>query len=311
MNLNQLWVFYNVAKCKSFSKAAEQLFLTQPAISTQVKRFEVFYNVKLFERFARTIQLTDQGRALYAHATKIFDLVQEVENALGDMKGLKGGSLKVDASRTLGSYYLPDVLCAFGAKYPNVRIQMQVLNTHDVMENILTFQSDLGFVGRREQNDKLTYIPFIEDELVIILSPKHEIARRKSSALSALNGQPFILREMGSGTREEVEQLLHGQHVAVNVVMELGSNEAIKRAVEKGLGASIISANAVKRELQAGLLKAIRLPGESATRNFYVIHHKDKYISNILSYFLQTVADYVRTYPPRSRALSKRRLRKL
>ncbi len=306
MNLNQLWVFYNVARLKSFSLAAEQLFLTQPAVSTQVKRFEDFYNVKLFERFGRTIQLTDRGQALFAQATKIFDLVQEAGNLLEDMKGLKGGNLKVDASRTLGAYYLPDVLCAFCAKYPDVHIQMQVLNTHDVMENVLTFQSDLGFVGRREQNEKLIYIPFIEDELVIIVSPKHELVRRRSIALSAFNGQRLILREAGSGTRQEVEQVLRRQHVALDVVMELGSNEAIKRAVEKGLGVSVISANAIKRELKAGLLKAIRLPGESAKRNFYVIYHKDKYLSNILKCFLQTVAEYVKTYPPRSRTLQTR-----
>lgn len=301
MNLNQLWVFYNVAKFKSFSLAAEKLLLTQPAISTQVKRFEDFYDVQLFERFGRTTQLTDQGRALFAYATKIFDLVQEAGNILEDMKKLQSGNIKVDTSRTLGSYYLPDVLCAFGAKHPNIHIQMQVLNTHDVVENILTFQSDLGFVGHKEGNEKLIYIPFIEEELVIIVSPKHELARGKSMKLSSLNGTPFILREIGSGTREEVEQFLRQQHVVVNVAMELGSNEAIKRAVERGLGMSVISENAIKRELQAGLLKAIRLPGEIATRKYYVIHHKDKYISNVLSCFLQTVTDYVTTFPPPKR----------
>lgn len=299
MNLNQLWIFYNVARCKSFSLAADELFLTQPAISSQIRRFEVFYGVRLFERFGRSIQLTGQGRALFSYATKVFDLIQEAESVLGDMKGVKGGHLKIDASRTLGAYYLPDVLCAFGAKFPEVRIQMQVLNTQKVMENVLNFQSDLGFVARKEQNEKVVYLPFIEEELVLIVSPEHELARRNSVPPTTLNGQRFILREAGSGTREDLEQFLREQHLAINVVMELGSNEAIKRAVEKGLGVSVISVNAIQRELKSGSLKAIRLPGERATRKFYVIHHKDRYMSNLLNCFLQTVTEYVSAYPPR------------
>lgn len=301
MNLNQLWIFYNVARCKSFSAAAEELFLTQPAISAQIKRFEDFYGVRLFERFGRSIQLTDPGHALFSHATKIFDQVQEAENILGDMKGLKGGGLKVDASRTLGSYYLPDVLCAFGAKYPNIRMQMQVLNTQKVMENILNFQSDLGFVARGQQNDKLVYLPFIEEELVVIVSPKHKLARHKSIPIAALDGQRIILREAGSGTRGDVERFFHEQHVPINVVMELGSNEAIKRAVEKGLGVSVISVNAIQREVRTGLLKAVRVLGDTVTRKFCVIHHKDRYMSTVLRCFLQTVADYVKAHPPHRR----------
>jgi DNA-binding transcriptional LysR family regulator len=292
INLNQLWIFHNVAKYKSFTRAAEESYLTQPSVSTQVKLLENAYKIKLFERFGKKIELTNAGEALYSYTEKIFNLIREVDSIIQDIKGIKSGTIKVSTSLTLATYYLPNFLKAFKMKYPNIEIQMTAGNTREVMENILTFKSDLGFIGNFESHEKLVITPFSEEELVIIVHPSHEFSGRNRIHPSKLDGQPFILREQGSGTREVVEQALKRNQVAVRVVMELGTNEVIKKAVEAGLGISIVPINLVKREIEEGLLKAIRLSKEDILRKFYMIYHKDKHITNLIKTFLQMALEF-------------------
>jgi len=287
MNLNQLWIFNHVAKYKSFTLAGKALYLTQPSISTQVKLLEKSYKIKLFERFGKRIELTNAGEILFSYTERIFNLLKEVDGIIEDIKEMKSGNLKISTSLTLATYYLPDLLKVFRLKYPHIEIQMTVGNTREVMEDILTFKSDLGFIGNLQYHEKLTVTPLWEEELVIIVHPSHEFAKRKKIDLSKLNGQPFILREPGSGTREVVEQEFKKQQVAIRIAMELGNNEVIKRAVEAGLGISIIPMKAVKREVEAGLLKVIRLPKGKILRKFYIIYHKDKYITHIIQTFLK------------------------
>ena len=287
MDLNQLWIFYNVVKHKSFSLAAEKLFVTQPLISIKVKQLEDSYKIRLFERFGKKIELTDAGKILFEYADKIFNIVKEADSHMEDMKGIRFGNLKISAGLTLGTYYLPPLLAAFKKKYTNIEIQMKVKNKQEVIGDILAFRDDLGFVGYMEPNEKLVITPLWEEELVLIVSPSHEFARLKSVPLSKLNGQPFILREKGSGTRELVKEKLDKEQVSVNAVMELGSHEAIKRAVEVGLGISIIPTCAVKREVDAGPLKIIRLTKKKIFLKYYMIYHKDKYLSHIIQAFVK------------------------
>jgi len=287
MDFRQLWVFYNVAKYKSFSIAAEKLFVTQPLISIKVKQLENAYKIELIERSRRKIALTNAGEILFSYAEKIFNIVKEADNNMEDMKGIKFGNLKISAGLTLGTYYLPPLLASYRKKYPNIEIQMKVKNKQEVIGDILAFRDDLGFVGYMEFNEKLVITPLWEEELVLIVSPSHEFARLKSVPLSKLNGQPFILREKGSGTRELIEEKLDKGQVSINAVMELGSHEAIKRAVEVGLGISIIPTCAVKREVDAGPLKIIRLTKKKIFLKYYMIYHKDKYLSHIIQAFIE------------------------
>jgi DNA-binding transcriptional LysR family regulator len=285
MDLSRLWAFYNVAKYKSFSRAAEALFLTQPLISIKVKQLENTYKIKLIERSRRKNELTHAGEILFSYAEKIFNTVKEADNHMEDIKGIKFGNLKISAGLTLGTYYLPPLLAAFRKKYPDIEIQMKVKNKQEVMEDILTFRDDIGFIGYMEPNEKLVIIPLWEEELVMIASPSEEFAKMKTIPLSKLNGQPFILREKGSGTRELLEELLKKNQVSVKVVMELGSHEAIKRTVEVGFGMSIVPISAVKREAKEGLLKVIRFPKDKLIIKYYMIYHKDKYFSPIMQAF--------------------------
>ncbi|MHB9096822.1 MAG: LysR family transcriptional regulator [Syntrophales bacterium] len=286
MHLNQLWVFYHVAKCKSFSQAAEALCLSQPSVSNQVKLLEDAYGLKLFERSGRTIELTNAGGVLYSYAERIFSLAKEAEGVIGEIKGMKAGGIKISASNTLGAYYLPDIIDLFRKKHPRIEIQMDVGYTENVVESILAFKSDLGMIGRSIAHPSIVVTPLWEEELVLIVPPDHPFARARTIGISRLQDQPFIMSEKGSGVRAITEELLSGKGPSPRVVMELGENEAIKRAVASGLGITLISATVAKRELETGVLRAVRLSGARIMRQFSIIHHKDKYLSQLIRAFM-------------------------
>lgn len=283
-----------MAKHKSFSTAAQALYLTQPAVSTQIKLLEKAHEIRLFERYGGKIQLTIFGEILFSYTEKIFNLIKEAESIVEGVKGVNTGTLKIRASLTSGTYYLPDLLRIFKMNYPNIEIQMEVGNSEEAIESVLSFHSDLGFIAKRELSEKLVSIPFLNEELVIIVPPSHKFAKYKAVDLHKLDGEPFILREQGSGTREMVSEKFRQKNVSVKLVMQLGSSEAIKRAVEAGLGISIVPLMTVRRELNAGLLKGIRLTGEKMIRTFYIIYHREKYLSNIIQSFLKLASEYSR-----------------
>lgn len=286
MDLNQLRVFYHAAKHKSFSQAAEALFVTRPLISIRVKQLEDAYGVKLFERAGRGMALTNAGEALLSYAERIFTLVKEADTRMEDMKEINVGTLRICTGLTVGTYYLPPLITAFQKKYPNIEIQMKVKNKKEVVGDILALRDDLGFVGNMEPNANIIVTPLWEDELAIIVSRSHALAKCATVAPSQLNAQTFIFREKGSGTRELVEGTLRRHRIAVNTTLELGSDEAIKRAVEVGLGTSIVPLGVVKEEVRKGVIRVVRLAQESIVMQYVMLYHKDKYISRIIGAFI-------------------------
>lgn len=286
MHLNQLWVFYQVAKHKSFSQAAESLFLSQPAVSNQVKLLEESYGLKLFDRSGRGVELTNPGEILLSYAERIFSLAKEADSVIEEIQGLKAGGIRISASNTLGAYYLPDILDPFRKQHPRIEIRMNVGYTQTVVEDILTFRSDLGLIGREVLHPNIVALPLWQEELVLIVPPDHPFAERPIIDRAELQGQAFIMSEQGSGVREITENILAGAKASPQVVMELGENEAVKRAVASGMGITLISTTVARRELEAGQIRAVRLSGETILRQFYIIHHRDKYLSNLIRAFL-------------------------
>ncbi len=286
MHLNQLWVFYQVAKHKSFSQAAEALFLSQPSVSNQIKLLEETCGLKFFDRSGRSVELTNTGEILLSYAERIFSLAKEADSVIEEIKGLKAGGIRISASNTLGAYYLPDILDLFRKKHPQIEIRMNVGYTQTVAEDVLAFRSDLGLIGREVAHPNIVVIPLWEEELVLIVPPDHPFAGRREIDLAELQGQPFIMSEKGSGVREITEKILAGAKVSARVVMELGENEAMKRAVASGLGITLISATVARRELEAGQIRVVRLPGARILRKFNIIYHKDKYISKLIRAFM-------------------------
>ncbi len=293
MNFNQLRIFYSVAKNNSVTLAAKELFLTQPAVSIQIHLLEEGHSVKLFNRSGKGITITEEGKLLLSYAERIFNLSDEMEEALWQMKSLDRGRLKIGSSRTIGSYYLPQLFEIFKLKYPHIEIQMDISNSSRVIEEILSFQNDIGFIGIDYFHKNLVLKPFIKERLVLITPPDHELTRKKVISFKDLNGQKMIMREKGSGTMELIKQELTKNKVSVETVMELGSNEAIKRAVEARLGVSIISNNVVKREKDQGRIKVLHFSSnKDIKRIFYIIYRKDKYLSDLLKAFLDVAREF-------------------
>jgi len=292
VNLQQLWTFYNVARHGGFSAAAAKLCLTQPSVSTQIRLLEENYGIRLFERFGRRIELTEAGRALFSYAERIFRLTQQADSAIEDLKNTKTGRIRISAISTLAAYYLPHIIADFRRRHPGIEIHLDSGYTEDVVQAVLSFLCDIGLVGKTVSHENIVATPLWEEELVIIVDPSHPFARRKRISFRDLQDEPMIVSELGSGTREITDELFRQKGAKPGIVMELGENEAVKTAVAGGLGVSILSATVVRREMEAGSIRTLRLEGERIARQFYLIHHKDKYWSRIIQAFVELASSY-------------------
>lgn len=260
INLHFLRVFTTVADSRSFSRAAEQLFISQPAVSSAVRELEQQVGLALIDRSARPVALTEAGAVLLEHARQIFADERAAERALDQMRDLSAGSLAVGASSTIGIYLLPPAIARFHRRHPRIRLFLDIGNTHQVLEHLRSASLDVAFVEGPVEGDDLEVVPWRLDELVVIAPPDHALADGAPVTLERLLDEPFVLREPGSGTREVIELALRARGAALTVPLELGSTEAIKRAVIAGMGLAIVSVATVSTELAAGLLRLVRVP---------------------------------------------------
>ncbi len=291
MNLHQLRIFYEVARAQSFSAAGEKLQLTQPAVTWQIKKLEDYYELQFFERTGKKIFLTEEGRTLLEFADPILNLSREAEEALADLKGLSRGTLRIDTVFTFGDYYLPSLLQGFHGKYPRIVFQVNTGNTSQIIENTLAHKNDISFVAYDPQNAKLRVQEIITDVLVGVVAPNHPFARKKSIRLRDLNGQPLILREKGSSPRRILDEIFQQRRISPQIVLESASTPAIKKTVEQGMGIAILSQQVIKEELQSNRLTKLTIRDAEIVYRFYLIHHKDKYLSRILKAFMEMAVD--------------------
>jgi DNA-binding transcriptional LysR family regulator len=285
----RLQVFHAVAKHLSFTKAAEALFMTQPAVTFQVKQLEEHFNTRLFERGHGRNSLTLAGLLVLEYAEKILTLSAELDLRLKEMTGEVGGLLLVGASTTIAEFLLPQVLGDFKSKYPKVQPRLAVANSETVENRVAEHTIDIGFIEAPSHRDSVVTDICCEDELQAVCAPSHPLARLKSATPKQLVQYPFISREAGSGTREVIDQYLQASGVApdsLNVVMELGSPEALKGLVATGLGFTILSRAAVVKETRLGQL--VRVPlAPRLIRNFSVVYPKEKFRSRLVNTFVQ------------------------
>jgi len=302
LNFNQLKAFYYSVKCGSLSAAAEALYITQPAVTKQIQQLHATYGIKLLNRFGKKMVLTDAGEVLYDFASKIFEAEIQAEEILRDFQQRKSGRIRIHASESFGAYYLPFMVNLFRKKYPTpIQISVNIFPNPVVIENTAKLETDLGFVSYPLEHKKLLVREVLEDRLVLIAPPSHPLSRKKVLQPRHLEGQPIIMHEKGSGTRDIIDAFLRNNNLSVSISLELSNNEAIKRAVEQGMGLSLISEHVVREEIHGKKLKAIPFADPSLKRKFYLIHHKDKYLSQPLQIFIQTVNDWASEY------ISKRR----
>jgi DNA-binding transcriptional LysR family regulator len=295
----RLQVFHTVARLLSFTKAADSLHMTQPAVTFQVRQLEEYFNTRLFDRTHNRISLTEAGKRVYEHADKIFELYREMDNAVRELTGEISGVLALGASTTIAEYMLPALLGDFKHQYPNVTLRLKISNTDGVVSMVENNTIDLAVVEAPVSNKNLAVESCCMDELMLVVPPKHPLARARTLQAADLRGLPFICREEGSGTLEVICDYLGNAGLSLSdmeMVMELGSPEAVKGAVEAGMGVSLVSRVTVHKELALGTLVAVPLD-PPITRPFSFVHQKQKFRMRAVDELLNFARNYCQKYP--------------
>jgi len=294
----RLHVFYTVARLLSFTKAAETLHMTQPAVTFQVRQLEEHFNTRLFDRTHNRISLTEAGQKVYEYAERIFQLYNEMENSVRELTGDISGVLILGASTTIAEYMLPALLGDFKAKYPDVNLRLKVSNTDGIVSMVEHNVIDLGVVEAPVTNKNLAVDVCRTDRLVAIVPPGHPLAQHAKVPLSTIVEYPYICREEGSGTREVVLDYLREAGIdpaQLNIIMELGSLEALKGAVESGIGVSIVSRATLAKEIKLGTLKVLELD-PPMERPFSFVHQKHKFRQRAMEELLEFARSYCETH---------------
>lgn len=296
MDIHHLRVFSSVFQDRSFSKASKKLRLTQPTVSAHIRALEEEYNCKLFDRLGRTIIPTKEAAVLYQYATEIIEKADSIKEAIGRFKDKITGKLIIGASTIPGTYLLPLIMTSFQKKYPSVSFQILIADSKKIVESLSKHEMLIGIVGAKLGNDKINYIPFLDDELIAVSSVS--LTKNNRMAVKELVRFPMILREEGSGTRTMTEQILSGKGItrhSISVAGIFGSTDAVKQAVKAGLGVSILSRLSVSDELKYKTLKEIKITDVSMRRKFYLITHKKRTLPLAYQIFLDYAKDAVKT----------------
>ena len=283
--LHQLQILEAIAKHGSFTRAAEELDLTQPTISQQIKRLTSTIGMPLFEQLGKQVHLTAAGKEVLSASSTISERFAQLEIVIDELKGLKQGRINLVASTT-AKYFVPRLLGTFHRKHPDIELNLQITNQEGVLARLAHNQDDLYFTGRPPKDLDIELRPILENPLVVVASSNHPLAKEKHIPLKQLALEPFIFREAGSGTRLVVEQFLAENRVSVKTIVELSSNEAIKQAIAGELGISVLSQHALALEDRDGLLTILDVEGFPIQRHWYVIYPSGKQLSVAAQTFL-------------------------
>ena len=291
VTLRQLRTFKTVADLSSFSLAAQRLKLSQPSISYQVKELEEALGLPLLDRLGKRVALTEAGTMLYAYARRMLDTLDEAAIAVEEMRGMRRGTLRVGASTTVGIYLLPAALGAFKKMHPGLVISLEIGTRARVQEQVLNNELDLAVVGPALKDPDLAIVPFLTDELVVVAPAGHPMARRRGLGLKDLEAQPFVMREAASGSRWSLEKAARKAGAKLTVAMELGSNGAIKHAVESGLGLAVISRYACALEVSSGRLVELDVKGFPIRRDWHIVHLRKRRMPLSVKEFIAFLKD--------------------
>jgi DNA-binding transcriptional LysR family regulator len=259
INLNHLRIFYYAAKENNLTKAAEALFLTQPAVSMQIKALEQYLEVPLFRKRGKFLELTHEGSVLYKYAEKIFGVVEEMEHALKGFASLTHGSLIIGTTRSFARHLMPGLISCYQEKFPGIKVSLEVGSSSEIAEGVAKFKYDLGIIGRIPLPSKVKVVPYKPEEFCLVVSPDHRFAKRGVVSCRELRSEPIIIREPGSGSRHFMLSFLDSHGVNPSVLVEAGSVEFIKEYVIQGRGISFLYKPEVQLEAKMGLLKPLEL----------------------------------------------------
>ena len=283
-SLRQLEIFVAISRTDSVSRAAEALSLSQSATSTALSELERQFDLQLFDRVGKSLRINETGQQLLPRAVELLDRAKEIENLLQGHAGF--GYMRIGATLTVGNYLATILVARFLQEHPESRIQLQVHNTSTIVQQIANHELDLGLIEGDCNHPDIEVQPWIADELVVFSAPNHPLAKQRKVSMEQLLQEDWILREKGSGTRETFDRAFHSHHSKLKIRLELEHTEAIKRAVESGLGIGCISRLALKDAFRRGSLVPISTPSLDLSRFFYFLWHKQKYQTTGIREFL-------------------------
>jgi LysR family transcriptional regulator, low CO2-responsive transcriptional regulator len=302
--LHQLKVFETVARLTSITRAAEELSLTQPTVSMQIKQLTQNIGVPLFEQIGKKLYLTASGQELFLTCQDIFDRLSRFEMKIADFQGLKQGKLKL-ATITTTKYFIPRALAPFCQLYPGVEVSLEITNHERVLERLNENLDDLYIISKVPERLDVALYPFLENPLVVIAPIDHPLAREKNIPISKLQDEAFIMRERGSGTRAAVEQLFAQHNVSVKVRLELGGNEAIKQAIGVGFGISVLSQHTFPQDSAMSGLTILDVQHFPIERQWYIVYPADKQLSIVASTFFDFLQQESASIASKMRGLAK------
>jgi DNA-binding transcriptional LysR family regulator len=280
VTLRQFKVFETVARYLSFTRAAEELFLTQPAVSMQIKQFEEHLGLVLFERLGRKIYLTEAGKEIYRLSREITTKLDEAELVIDEIKGSEGGHLVVSVASTV-QYFAIRLLAGFRQHYPKVNLSLKVTNHKGLLHLLAENETDIVLMGKPPENHDLRYEFLLDNPLVVIAPAHHPLHGEKAIAVERLKNETFLMREQGSGTRNSVEKFFADNKIAVSASMEMNNNSAIKLGVEAGLGLGIVSSHTIDSEVDAGRLVVLDVEDFPIMRKWYMVRREGKRLSEV------------------------------
>ncbi len=288
MNFRDFKIFLAIAARLNYTRAGEDVHLSQSGVSVRVRELERELGVKLFEQLGKRVTLTEGGRLLEPYARRVVAAVDDARQAIEEFRGLERGKLRIGASTTPGMYIVPRIIADFKRRYPKIEISFVIKDTRAVEEGILRNEYDFGLVGSHlAGGENIVVTAWCTDELLLIAAPEHAFAHRKTSSLRDIAKEPFIYRERGSATRAVVESSLRDAKLQLEAVIELDNPEAIKQAVQSGLGIAFISKFAVETELRAKTLATLKVKNLKITRELKIVHRKDKHLPRAATEFIE------------------------
>ena len=290
LTLQQLRLFEAVYRLGSYTRAAEELCITQPAVSIQIKRLEDQVGLPLFEHIGKKNYSTAAGKATYAACLDILNRIKTFENSIEELKGTVRGTLQISVVTT-AKYFLPNLLGSFLQQYPEVEPKLKFTNRARVIERLMNNDDDFVVMGQIPDEDNLEAYPFLNNILGIVAYADHPLANKKNITIEELANQRFLIRESGSGTRNVFDRYLNKRNVKIEAYMELGSSEAIKQAVMAGLGIAVLSLHSVQLELEVNKLTVLDVEGFPLKRRWYAVHLKGRKLSLVARTFMDYILE--------------------
>ena len=291
LNFNQLRIFYHAAKNLNFTAAARDLFVTQPAVTAQIKLLEEYCEMKLFRKKGRGVRLTDEGKTLFEYATHVFDYEKQIEFVIEEMREFKRGVLRLGTTKTYARYFMPFLLTRFHQAYSDIRISLDEGSSQAMVQSLVDSKNEVAIIARNISHPDVHFLPLSREEIVTIAHPDHPLAARSIIPVEELARERIIMKEGGSGTRHLIDRMFDRNNITPNIVMETSNTEFIKMEVQRGEGIAFLAESAVLTELENGLLTPLAINDRTLFLDVSIAYLRDQRLSPPSRAFLENLSD--------------------